>query len=180
MNATENQRLKHLSDMELMTRYQQEHSADAFDELFRRYRGNVMGYAVKKCANKQVAEDVLQEVFFKFHRSRHLYDGRIPVSAWLFTIVRSVIVDGYRRNRKHEYAPLDSDSVQAQEPMPVESVDLSVLNKDEEALVRARFFGGESFADLSKQLNKSEATLRKRLSRIVMKLRAFNRRKDHG
>ena len=70
--------------------------AEAFTELFDRYKGRVLAYMLKQLRNEKTAEDLLQQVFFKLHRSRSLYDPGRLFPAWLFSICRNVLVDHFR------------------------------------------------------------------------------------
>lgn len=76
-------------------------NALAFGTLLQRHSGRVLGYLRKRLSHSPqsdvLAEDLLQEVFFKLHRSRKLYDRNLKFLPWLFSIARSVLLDHLKK-----------------------------------------------------------------------------------
>jgi RNA polymerase sigma-70 factor (ECF subfamily) len=71
---------------------------DAFAELFRRYGSAAFGLALRMLGDRELAEDVLQEVFLSVWRRAWAYDAsRGTVRAWLLTQVHHRAVDVIRR-----------------------------------------------------------------------------------
>jgi len=71
--------------------------AAALDELYRRYRGPVFGFAYRYLGDADLAQDMLQETFLRVHRSRHQYQPSSRFSSWLFRIARNLCIDEKRR-----------------------------------------------------------------------------------
>lgn len=70
----------------------------AFEELYRRYTRPVLGLALRKLGDRGRAEDALQDAFAAIWRSARSYDpARGAGGAWLYTVARNAIVDGFRR-----------------------------------------------------------------------------------
>src|SRR5260370_3669851 len=76
-------------------------------------------------ANREQADDLLQETWLRIHRVRHTYRPGEPVLPWIYAIARRVRVDGYRRTRRitlHEIAmaglPQRPGQGQARNPPP--------------------------------------------------------------
>lgn len=72
--------------------------AAAFEELFGRHRQPLFTFLLHQCGDRQLAEDVFQEVFLKVVRSRHDYRADGNFRAWLFTIARRTLTDQHRRH----------------------------------------------------------------------------------
>jgi RNA polymerase sigma-70 factor (ECF subfamily) len=85
------------SDDELMTAYAGGDAA-AFEALFQRHRKPLFTFLVHRCGDRQVAEDVLQEVFLKVIRSRATYRAEGSFRAWLFLIARRTLTDHHRQS----------------------------------------------------------------------------------
>src|ERR1700694_314604 len=51
-------------------------------------------------ANREQADDLLQDTWLRIHRVRHTYRPGEPVLPWVYAIARRVRVDGYRRSRR--------------------------------------------------------------------------------
>jgi len=94
------------SDEELMVAFQGG-DARAFEELIRRHQNGVYNFIVRFLGNREVAEEVFQEAFFKVHQAvdRYLPNGKF--TTWLYTIVRNLCVDTFRRRKIREAVSLD-------------------------------------------------------------------------
>lgn len=86
----------------------------AFDELVRRYRGALVGYA-GAIAGKDRAEDVVQESLMKAHRSLS-GDESIEPKPWLYTVVRNTALNDIRDNRKHSHDGLGEPAGRSMAP----------------------------------------------------------------
>lgn len=69
----------------------------AFADLYERYRVPVFTFLVRLTGHHHLAEDLLQETFLRVYRARHAYEASERFRAWLFTIVRRLVADHYRR-----------------------------------------------------------------------------------
>lgn len=165
--------LQNKSDLELMRLYRQQGSLEAFKVLYQRHHGKVMGYISKKIQPNTLASEVFQDVFLRLHKYKNTYDESIPFSAWLFILVKSSLADAYRRDQKHRNSINIDDIEIKQESADIsnETIDLSSLTEDERGLIQSRFFKGDSYRELSARLNKSEVSLRKKVSRILKKIK---------
>lgn len=62
------------------------------------YAGPLYVFAVRRLGDPQAAEEVVQDTLVRAWRARDRYDAdRGPVSAWLFTIARNLVIDKVRR-----------------------------------------------------------------------------------
>lgn len=62
---------------------------EGMDILFRTYYGPLCSHAVRFVYSKQIAEDLVSEVFFQFYRTRAYQDIRISYTRYLFRSVRN-------------------------------------------------------------------------------------------
>lgn len=87
-------------DDQLMVRLQ-EGDADAFDVLVDRHQGPLFGFFLKNTRDRQLSEDLSQEVMLRVHR---MFWDYLPVGrfkGWLFRIARNLLIDNVRR-RSHD------------------------------------------------------------------------------
>ncbi|OVE82103.1 hypothetical protein BVY03_02310 [bacterium K02(2017)] len=170
-----------MTDEELMELYQLGDSK-GFRELYARYHPKITGYLIKRCpAKSQLVEDILQQIFMKFHRLRQSYNPKYPVSAWLFTITRSCLIDEMRKVKKDQnVATLETVKEQSSRiPEPNINIPLESLNKAEKNIIQQRFFNEETYEDISNKLGISTQSVRKRVSRAIKKLRTHLKGKQH-
>src|SRR5690242_2710482 len=86
-----------ISDEDLMEAVTKGDST-AIKTLYERYSRQFFSLAYKAFANKQIAEDLVQEAFLAIWRNRMTYSIEAHnARGWLFTIMRYRIIDYLRR-----------------------------------------------------------------------------------
>lgn len=86
------------SDATLVERLPLDRSGDELRELYRRYAAELFGFAASALGDRELAEEVVQDVFAQLWRHAGDYDqGRASVRTWLYAIARNRIVDAHRR-----------------------------------------------------------------------------------
>ena len=94
------------SDEELMVAFQAG-EAPAFEELLKRHQNGVYNFIYRFLGNREVAEEVFQEAFFKVHQAADRYLPNGKFTTWLYTIVRNLCVDTFRRKKIRVTVSLD-------------------------------------------------------------------------
>lgn len=120
--------LEELSDQKLMLRYAEHGDVDAFEVLVSRHEKPVLNFILKRCRQRQVAEDLLQETFERVVRSADTYEPEAKFTTWLYTIARNLCID---RARKQE----GSTEVSIDQPIGDDPDDDAFVDRmaDEEA-----------------------------------------------
>lgn len=97
------------SDLELLGRF---HTGDhsAFATLVMRYQRPVYNFVLRSLGERQVAEDLTQEVFLRVVQGSGGFQSQAKFSTWLFTIARNLCVDHSRRMKHRKHASLDAPS----------------------------------------------------------------------
>ncbi len=165
------------SDEELMASYQ-DGSREAFEQLYLRHSGKVLGYLRSRCGQEQLAQDLFQEVFVKLHKSKHLYKTELPALPWLFSITHSVLIDGQRKTqRQKEVLGEDIESLQDEvtqeiktEPQDMTSW-LDQLPAQQKQAVQMRFVEEKTFEDIAQHLGTTPMNVRQIVSRGVKHLK---------
>ena len=86
------------SDATLVERLPRDRSGDELRELYRRYSRELFGFACNALGDRELAEEVVQDVFAQLWRHASEYDrSRASVRTWLYAIARNRIVDARRR-----------------------------------------------------------------------------------
>lgn len=162
------------SDEQLMQAYQ--HGDEmAFEELYERYSKRVYGYLNKRLSNRELANEVFQRVFLKLHKSREQYRAEFKFAPWLFTICRSVVIDSARKKAIYQdskFEEFDEQKAKSEEVAErVEAPNLEGLSAEQQAVIEMRYYQEMDFDEMAKQLNVSNQTVRKRVSRALNNLR---------
>jgi RNA polymerase sigma-70 factor (ECF subfamily) len=156
----------------------------AFAPLYVRYHARVYRYLLARTASTEEAADLTQQVFVQAMDALPRYRERgLPFAAWLFRIARNTAVSAQRQRRPTlnlEFVPEAWRATTADDPeqaaLRQERLDylrelLAALNADERELLALRFAGGLSAREIAPLVGKREATVKRRLTRIIQRLR---------
>jgi len=78
--------------------------AGLLDELIVRYQHRLMRYLLYLTSNRDMAEDLFQEVWMRVLLRGAQFNGQARFDTWLFTIARNLVID---MRRKRTMASLD-------------------------------------------------------------------------
>jgi len=93
----------------------------ALEVLYDRYASTVLGISMKVIGEQALAEDVLQETFWRVWQSAATYQSeRGTFTSWLFRIARNLAIDSYRRRNVRPQAIV---STNGSEPILDETAD---------------------------------------------------------
>jgi RNA polymerase sigma factor (sigma-70 family) len=174
-----------LSDQELLSATAAG-DADAYGEFFLRHADVVLAFLRRRVAPAEHAAELAAETFAAALLSVHRGNSReVPNgAAWLLGIARNKLIDSYRGARV-------SDSARAQLRLPrlvvedeeLERIDrlgdgglpasqaLERLSQAEREAIVQRIVHEHDYEEISRSTGEAEATVRKRVSRGLMRLR---------
>jgi RNA polymerase sigma-70 factor (ECF subfamily) len=153
----------------------------AFEALFEEYKNLVYRTAYLMLGTTHEAEDALQEVFLKVHRSLRSYDPRKGAfTTWLHRITMNHCLN---QRRKRHPAPLESvdagEALASQQPSAeqrVESDDslrraLAHLSQKLRAVLVLRYYLDLSYDEISQILGAPVGTVKSRIHSALAALR---------
>ncbi len=119
--------------------------------LFEKHHVALYNFFLRLTGNRNVSEDLAQEVFFRILKYRHTYQGQSRFTVWMYQIGRNTHIDHLRKQK--ETVPLDDQFEEAasEDLTPSEAVerrqDIALLRralamlplKKREILVLSRF-----------------------------------------
>src|SRR5436853_7296692 len=97
----------------------------AFEELVRRYDRNVFRIAQHITQNREDAEDVVQDAFFKAYSNLAQFQGQSKFYTWLVRIAVSEARMKLRRRRPERTVSLDEEVKTEEDSLPREVADWS-------------------------------------------------------
>lgn len=131
-------------------------------------------------ADKQAAEDALQETFLKAYLHRSKYVELQQEKAWLYQIARNTAYDMLRKRRREfpvEKEILD-DVRECRSPQEEVHGDffymemIADLNDVEREIVSLKIIAGLTHKEIAKVLHMTTASVKKRYERALNKLKA--------
>ncbi|MSR58309.1 MAG: sigma-70 family RNA polymerase sigma factor [Planctomycetaceae bacterium] len=144
----------------------------AFDELVRNHQREVYGYLRARMLQHSDAEDLTQEVFLRFLRTRDRYDGAQPLRPWLLGIARNLLREHARRRRRGDRQAwtevcLELESLMPDEPSPVDEEAISHLpdclaglGPSARQAIELHYTGNLRLAEIGTQLKRSEGAVK--------------------
>ena len=161
-------------------------SSQALADLYERTCRQVFALAFRVLKDRQLAEDVVLDVFMQVWRSAERYDptrGR-PLG-WLLTIARSRALDAVRSKMVRERSEGQCASEQSEiqpAPSPMDRIDLvdrerlvacaiAELPADQGRAVHLAYFEGLSHTEIAERTCASLGTVKTRLRLGMLKLR---------
>jgi RNA polymerase sigma-70 factor (ECF subfamily) len=175
----------------------------AFETLMLRFESRVLSLLRHLLGNREIAEDLTQEVFLRVFRYRKSYKPEAKFTTWLFTITNNVALNQKRswsRKREVQLAAhsseassfpqpaLTADNIQASTgSMPVRQLDkqelretvrsaVDSLNDRQRMAVLLNRFEGLSYADIAEIMLLSPQAVKSLLSRAHTQLRDILRK----
>ena len=158
-------------------------SQSAFNYLYDNYSGALYSVVLSVVQDKELANDVLQEVFIKVFRQIDQYNaekGRL--FTWLVNISRNAGIDtlrskGYHLQKQNRELTENVYSAAGSENIETDKIGLRKivhrLNEDQKILVELAYFQGYTQDEISKMLNIPLGTVKTRLRSAIIHLREF-------
>lgn len=173
-----------VDDAELLRRYAENKSEDAFAELVRRHLNLVYFAALRQVGgDAHHAHDVTQSVFTDLARKAGALAGRPVLASWLHTSTRFAGAKLRRAESRRRHHEQEADAMKAIDDLsaahewenlrPLIDEAVHALNEREREAVLLRFFENRAFAEIGAALHVSEDAARMRVERALAKLRAL-------
>ncbi|MDD5541801.1 MAG: RNA polymerase sigma factor [Acidobacteriia bacterium] len=157
---------------------------DKLGVLFERHHGMLFNFLLKMTSDRQLSEDLTQEVFVRILKYRHTYRGNSQFTTWMFQIARNARVDHFRKYSGEETVKKDEqlEEFAASGPSPRERLEreqeikllhgaLQQLSEEQrEVLVLSRFHGMK-YEQVAEILNCSTGAIKARVFRAMQDLK---------
>jgi RNA polymerase sigma-70 factor (ECF subfamily) len=156
----------------------------AFAALYQATSAKLFGIVVRILARRELAEEVLQEVYVKIWERAGDFDAtRASPITWMATIARNRALDEARRARPvaiddrpevldiADPAELQSDRIEASEDLSRMLDCLARLEPDRRDIVRLAYIDGLSRETLAKRYGRPVATIKTWLHRSLKQLK---------
>lgn len=179
---------KHLSDQELINEYRND-NIDAFNVLVLRYKDQLYTAIYLLVKNKQLAEDIFQEVFVRAINSirSDRYKETGMFLAWLIRIAHNMYLDHLRKEKRTDATrPVDNYDTETELAALTDGADhriieeqklktisqlIDLLPKEQQEIIILRHYANLSFKEIAAVMNISINTALGRIRYALMNLR---------
>lgn len=167
--------------------------ASAFNRLMANHEKRMYAVALRMFANREDAQDCLQEAMLRVYRSIGGFKGQSSFSTWLYRITMNTCLDELRRKKNKQSASLDSLLEQGWLPADESATPekhalrselkrelqsaIHDLPEDMRSAVVLRDVQGFAYDEIAQMLDVNVGTVKSRISRAREKLRGKLREK---
>jgi RNA polymerase sigma-70 factor (ECF subfamily) len=188
MTATLPPAARDVSDEDLLARIAQSDST-ALATLYERYARVVYGLALRMLGNRELAEDLVQETFWRvWRRSSTFHRERGRVAPWVLGIAHNLAIDELRRQRLRPTPVYEDDARPVLQELADERVDvaaaalgseqhttlisaLQAIPPEQREVIELAYFGGLSQREIAERLQNPIGTVKTRARLALQKLR---------
>jgi len=113
---------KVLTDNQLMLQVR-DGDVDKLGHLFERHNVKLFNFFLKMTSNRELSEDLVQEVFLRMLKYRQTYRGDGNFNTWMFQIARNARIDYFRKQKNEIAMETEIDLAISEEPNPESQFD---------------------------------------------------------
>lgn len=185
-----------LSDEEIVSSIIQKGETDLFGILYNRYSDKVYRKCLSFVRDKEIAQDMVQDVLLKVFTQLSKFKGNSRFSTWLYAVTYNYCVEYYRKNNRYTKVDIqegpdlsESDDSEEKELLAARSHQLKealdLIPPEEKMILLSKYQDGASIKELMMQLEISESAVKMRLSRARKRIKqiideAEKRELKHG
>lgn len=157
----------------------------AFEAVYKATSAKLFGVCLRIFPDRNEAEEALQDAYITiWNKAASFEAGRASPISWLVTVTRNRAIDRLRAKGKAGFVALD-EAAEVADPAPLADAQLLAAGNDDvlhgciEGLdgrdahfIRSAFIGGATYADLAAREGEPLGTVKSRIRRALIKLRA--------
>lgn len=156
----------------------------ALEKLYDQYNKLVFSFAYRMTGNKELAEEVVQEVFMKIWVKPGLYDpSKGKFASWLLTVTRNLSIDLMRKQKEVPYELQEErEKLADDEPTPDEILEwkekkdilkqaIGHLKENQQEMIHLFYFNGYSQQKIADHFGIPLGTVKGRLRLALQHLR---------
>jgi RNA polymerase sigma-70 factor, ECF subfamily len=161
---------------------------EAFAKLVLKYQSRVLTLATRILDNRSEAEDIAQDIFVKVFQSLHDFRGTSRFSTWLYRITVNHCLNHLRRRTRQLQTLVVTDAeewmqesaasnphktLERKERWALVQAKLQLLSPEHRTIILLRDFEGLSYEEIAEVLQLEDGTVKSRLHRARMELKAL-------
>ena len=161
---------------------------EAFAILVRKYQSRVLTLATRILNNRSEAEDIAQDIFVKVFQSLHDFRGASRFSTWLYRITVNHCLNHLRRRTRQQQTLVVTEvegwmqeapaanphkTLEQKERWALVQAKLQLLSPEHRTIILLRDFEGLSYDEIADVLQLESGTVKSRLHRARMELKAL-------
>lgn len=154
----------------------------ALDDLYARHGGAILGFLISRLSNRQLAEEILQDVMLAAWRNARAFRGDSKVKTWLLVIARNRAINVQRKRSLDMVQLNESFNYQSEDTGPMEKMvkqsnreavqeAIQQLPEAQKEVLILVFYHQLSGPEVAEVLGISQGTVKSRLHRAKDQLK---------
>lgn len=150
--------------------------------LFERYHKRIFNFLARMTLDRDLAEDLTQNVFVRVMKYRSSYKESSNVQAWIYRIARNVFSDHYHqvKNRYKQFVDVEkigdhlaenNESEMQDEKESLLHRSLARLTEEQRELLVLTRFQHMKYEDVAELLNTTVSNIKVKVHRAIIRLR---------
>jgi RNA polymerase sigma-70 factor (ECF subfamily) len=174
-----------LERVSVLTKRAKNGDQKAFIEIIDRYQKSVFYLAYSFFRNREDAQDIVQDTFFKVYRKLNYHENGRNLKKWIMRIARNLCIDRYRKNQRKVETTLNSEDVEEilnrrekvaernkdSDILKIVSKCLSQLPERQRMIFVMKHYNEFKYTDIADTLCIAVGTVKSLHSRAVYKMR---------
>ncbi len=152
--------------------------------LFERYNKRIFNFLARMTMNRQLAQDLTQNVFLRLIKYRSSYREGHKFQSWVFQIARNVFSDHYQahKNRFSDYVDVDKvrdnmadheEWIDQEEKEKVLHASMAKLTDEQRELLVLTRFQQMRYEEVAAIMDTTVANIKVKVHRAIIKLREY-------
>ena len=154
---------KELSEEELCNRMKNGDD-HAFEILYERYFEKIYAFIVRRVGAREIAEDLVSNIFLKAFASKTRFVWRTSFKSWLYQIASNTLIDHYRSHKSTVSFDPEIHTEPSAQPSINQEIDiaslrevlnsvLSKLDSRTQTVIQLKFFGEYDHQEIANMMN---------------------------
>ncbi|MBS4219764.1 sigma-70 family RNA polymerase sigma factor [Bacillus sp. FJAT-49711] len=160
-----------------------------FNRLYHSYYHDLHKFLFYMIRNRELAEDLVQEVYVKVYKNFEKFEGKSKEKTWLYAIARNVAIDYIRKQKgikEVQLSEYDAFQLKDTNPIPeevvlrkdeVQQIYSIKMKPDQKVILDLRFLLDLSISETATTLGWSESKVKTLQHRAIQHLKDKYRKK---
>lgn len=151
--------------------------------LFERYHIRLYNFFLKLTKNKDISQDLTQNLFYRMIKYKNSYKNELSVKSWMYQMARNLHIDYCKEEKRSEEIFLKTESY------PVDITDdgegfheddykrlehaFSALNNEQKEIIVLSRYQGLKYEEISHIINLSVPAIKVAMHRAIKQLRGI-------
>lgn len=157
----------------------------SFENLVSKYEIVLMRFIYSMIKDKQISEDITQEVFITVYNKLYTFDSKYKFYSWILRIAKNKCIDHIRKYSKINETNIDETlGISSKEISPENIIEfketkeiirryINSLGELDKQIIMLRYSSNVTFGEISKILDISESSVKRRYYKIKEQFKKY-------